>query len=111
MKGDARYASPEMVNNLYYGLRHDVWGLGILTYFLFCGNFPYDGETDEEISEKIKNEEPDWEIFYKRHLNPKIISFMQGMLIKEPGKRFTIKQAMASPIFEYLEKATHQVVL
>jgi serine/threonine protein kinase len=98
-----------MVNNLYYGLRHDVWGLGILAYFLFSGIFPFDGETDDEIASKIRDNEPDWEIFYQKQLNPKIIQLMQGMLVKEPGKRFTIKQAMASPVFKYLERATHQV--
>ena len=100
-----------MVNNQYYGLRHDVWGLGILSYFLFSGTFPFDGETDEDISNKIKNDEPNWEIFYKKQLSPKIIQLMQGMLVKEPGKRFTIKQAMASSVFKYLEKATIQVNL
>ena len=102
--GDPRYASPEMIEEKYYGLRHDVWGLGVLAFFLFAGKFPFDGETDMEICEDILKNEPDWETLIKRKVDPKIIKLIKGMLIKKAGSRFTIRQAMGSKVFKYLEQ-------
>lgn len=95
--------------NKYYGLRHDVWGLGILSYFLFSGRFPFDEDTDEDNIKRILNKEPDWGMLEKKKLDKRIIDLVKGMLIKEPGKRLTIRQIMASKLFEFVEKTDSKV--
>jgi calcium-dependent protein kinase len=104
VSGDPRYASPEMINNLYYGLRHDVWGLGVLAYFLFAGEFPFDGETTADICDMIISEEPNWDALKLRRVDSKIILLIKGMLIKDPSKRMTIRQVMSHELFQFLEK-------
>ena len=98
-----------MVRNEYYGLRHDVWGLGILTYFLFSGRFPFDEDTDEDNIKRILNKEPDWGLLRKKKLDPRIIELIKTMLIKEPGKRATIRQIMSNKLFEFVEKTEPKV--
>ena len=104
LRGNPMYASPEMINNKYYGLRHDVWGLGIISFFLFAGVFPFEGSNSAEICKKILYDEPDWDILYKRNVDPKIIELIQFMLLKDPNKRATIRQVMNNKIFSIFHK-------
>ena len=93
-----------MLNDQYYGLRHDVWGMGILAFFLFSGKFPFDGKTEVEICEKVKNKDPNWEIMRDRRIDSKVILLVRGMLEKDKNKRLTIKQVMADRLFRFLRE-------
>ena len=108
-KGDAHYASPEMINNKYYGLRHDVWGLGIISYFLFAGQFPWDGENDLEICDAIIKEDLNIELLKDRKVDSKIIDCINGMLLKDPSKRLTIRQVMSHKMFETFHRKEKEV--
>ena len=98
-----------MINYKYYGLRHDVWGLGIITYFLFAGEFPWDGETDVDICESIIKDDLNLDIMKKRKVDSKIIDCIHGMLLKDPSKRLTIKQVMAHKAFVSFHKEEAKV--
>jgi serine/threonine protein kinase len=87
----------------YYGLRHDVWGLGILCYVLFAGKFPFTGDDIHEICESVLNDEPDFNILKDRGVDTKIVLMIQEMLIKDPSKRSTIREVMANKIFSILK--------
>ena len=93
-----------MIENKYYGLRHDVWGLGVVAFFLFAGFFPFDGEDDHEICDKVLNVEPNWKPLYKRKVDLKIIELLKSMLTKNPSLRITIRKAMDSKVFKILDK-------
>lgn len=97
-----------MVKDQYYGLRHDVWGLGILSFFLFSGRFPFDEDSDEENKRKILEKEPDWALLEERQLDPRIVRLVQGMLIKDPARRLTIRQVMGNRLFEFVEQEQAQ---
>ena len=92
-----------MILQQYYGLRHDVWGLGILCYVLFAGKFPFDGENVPEVCQKILNEDPHFEILRDKRVDTKIVNLIKGMLIKDPSERSTIRQVMSHKIFKILE--------
>ena len=98
-----------MVKDQYYGLRHDVWGLGILSFFLFSGRFPFDEDSDEDNKKKILETEPNWKLLERRKLDSRILGLVQGMLIKDPNKRLTIRQVMSNPLFEFMEKTEPKV--
>lgn len=98
-----------MINYKYYGLRHDVWGLGVLTYFLFAGKFPWDGENDIEICEAIIKNDLDLDCLRKRKVDSKIIDCIHGMLLKDPSKRLTIRQAMNHNMFKAFHKEEQKV--
>lgn len=98
-----------MINYKYYGLRHDVWGLGIITYFLFAGEFPWDGETDVDICESIIKDDLNLDLMKKRKIDSKIIDCIHGMLLKDPSKRLTIRQVMAHKAFLSFHKEEAKV--
>ena len=46
--------APEIVNNIPYDYRIDIWALGILFYELLHGYAPFRGKEYQEISTNIK---------------------------------------------------------
>ena len=51
--GTSLYCSPEVVDDLYDELC-DEWSCGVLMYILLSGEAPFQGETEEEIFQRIK---------------------------------------------------------
>ena len=105
-----RYASPEMIKMKYYGLRHDVWGLGVLAYFLFCGEFPFKGNNELDLHDSILKDEPDWSLFKKKEIGPTIVMLIKKMLLKDPNDRATIRQIINSKVLlKFKEKEAQYV--
>lgn len=106
-----RYASPEMFNNKYYGLRHDVWGLGILSFMILANEFPFDGKNEIEIKDQVLNKEPNWSLLEDKKISQPIIFLIQKMLIKDPSKRATIKQVINSKLLQGFKKKEYRSVI
>ena len=65
----------------------DVWAAGVIAFYLFSGgNYPFDGETQEELCHEIVNSEPDWDSL-DESTSPLVKKFIQACLIKEPARR------------------------
>lgn len=47
------YISPEMIKG-HYDLRTDIWSLGVITYMMLKGTFPFKGGSQTQIFEAIK---------------------------------------------------------
>jgi calcium-dependent protein kinase len=35
--------APEILSSMKYDKQADIWSLGVLLYYLFCGDFPFKG--------------------------------------------------------------------
>lgn len=46
--------SPEMILKKPYNHKIDIWGLGILFYEMIEGKAPFEGQTQEQVFEKMK---------------------------------------------------------
>lgn len=49
----AQYMAPEMYANIGYGTSVDIWAVGLVAYFVLCGDLAFDGEDAEEVREAI----------------------------------------------------------
>ncbi|CAB9504884.1 MAP kinase-activated protein kinase 2 (Fragment) [Seminavis robusta] len=54
--------SPEVLSH-NYGQKADVFACGVILYLVLCNTFPFDGETEEEIHERIQEGDIDFGIF------------------------------------------------
>ena len=56
--GTPAYMSPEQARGKPIDHRTDVWALAVIAYHLLTGEFPFDGETGEELFARICRVEP-----------------------------------------------------
>lgn len=56
--GTPYYLPPEVINREKYGSACDIWSLGVMTYVLICGEYPYNAKTQEELFDKIACKDP-----------------------------------------------------
>jgi calcium-dependent protein kinase len=52
--GTTNYLAPEILKS-EYNEKCDIWSAGVILYTLLAGKYPYDGNSETEIIEKIRN--------------------------------------------------------
>lgn len=58
--GTANYFAPEIVKKIGYSYEVDVWCVGVMMYFLLVGKAPFDGETIDDLFDKIEDCDYQW---------------------------------------------------
>ncbi|WRT65601.1 uncharacterized protein IL334_002546 [Kwoniella shivajii] len=97
--GTLDYSSPEKAADMPYDPKaNDVWAMAILAFKLLGYPHPYAFNDPEEISSLVKKRivegGPVYQ-FSKRALRPGgIAELLMGMLERDPGRRWTISQAL-----------------
>ncbi|XP_074651210.1 uncharacterized protein LOC141905968 isoform X2 [Tubulanus polymorphus] len=102
--GSPAYAAPELLGNKKYGPQVDVWSIGVNMYAMLTGNLPFTVHpfNIKQLHNKM--------IHGDMNPLPELVSkdckdFVTKLLIPEPEKRMTLKQAMHHPwITEGLNK-------
>ena len=115
--GTLSYVAPEVLREIPYDKKVDIWSLGITTYFLLCGFLPFDDRfSDREIARKTMHEPvpyPD-EIF--KYISNEAKDFIDKTLKKNPFERPNIENVLEhkwfskcskSPIIRQLTKDKH----
>lgn len=91
--GTLLYCSPEVLNN-QYDEKCDVWSCGVIMYLLLSGRYPFDGQTEDQITTSILNKKFDFK--------PKmfeLVSYQAKDLIKkcltfDHQQRISVKDAL-----------------
>jgi serine/threonine protein kinase len=55
--GSPFYMAPEIVDGKRYRFEVDIWSIGVIAYYLLCGQPPFDGRTKNQLSNAIKSAE------------------------------------------------------
>jgi calcium-dependent protein kinase len=76
-------------------------------YILLCGYPPFNGNTNEEIYNSIKNSQPyfhgeDW-----KDITPEAIDLLQNMLNKKPNKRLSAEKCINHKWFKLLDQSNN----
>ena len=94
--GTPYYMAPELVKGKY-DQSCDIWSVGIVAYILLCGYPPFNGETDLDIFETIKQADFNFPSRAWKHVSPEAKDFIKCLLRKDPRKRFTAEEALKHP--------------
>jgi serine/threonine protein kinase len=88
-------SSPEVLNIESISKKSDIWSLGTLIYYMYFKEYPFNGETDEDILNEIESNKKLKEIEDK-DLN----DLVSKMLIKEERKRISWKDYFNHSFFK-----------
>mmetsp|Transcript_26913 Transcript_26913/g.53003 ORF Transcript_26913/g.53003 Transcript_26913/m.53003 type:complete len:725 (-) Transcript_26913:148-2322(-) len=81
--GTPQYLAPEVISNRGYSFAVDWWALGAMCYELLTRKPPFRNNSQKRLYELILEAPVD----YPSHLSPTAISFIGGLLTKDPSKR------------------------
>ena len=98
--GTTYYCSPEVVEDKY-GLECDEWSCGVMMYILLSGYPPFNGETEEEVFERICKDKVDLNIPELKHVSKYCKDLISKLLEKDPKKRIKASEALEHDFFKH----------
>ena len=102
--GTLYYAAPELIENLPYNLEVDIWSLGVIIYYIFTGRYPFTGKNEDEIEEKILEENVEFKDGEWESISDKAKDLIKRCLEKNPEERINIKKFICHPWFNILNR-------
>jgi len=87
------YVAPQVLDESYNQLS-DVWSCGVIMYILLCGDPPFSGENDAAVLEAVMRAHLDFDPHDWGPISPEAKQLVIHMVEKDPGRRFSAKQAM-----------------
>ncbi|KAJ1866802.1 hypothetical protein LPJ78_001537 [Coemansia sp. RSA 989] len=92
--GYLRFMAPELAQGLpYKGDKVDIWALGVILYYMLCGDAPFAGKTNEDVVEQISNKE----ISLPLYLTEEAVDIVKQMLSRDPRDRIEIDELLDHP--------------
>ena len=96
--GTPGYVAPEILKDLHYDSKADIFGAGVILYLLLTGCTPFFGEDTSEIVEKNQSAVVCWDFTeLKLHISASAVELMKLMMHPDPKLRPTATEAIAHP--------------
>ncbi len=96
--GTALYMAPEVLDKDYSNAC-DTWSLGVILYIMISGLLPFEGTTDADIEDSIKNIRYDFDDDVWKDSSDEVRDLISKMLTYEKD-RITPKEALKHPWLE-----------
>ena len=106
--GTPYYVAPEVLKG-NYDQKCDIWSIGAMTYLLLCGKPPFNGNSDQEIFDKILYSEVKFDLPLWNNVSNNAKSFVKLCLEKNRAKRPSAIKALDHPWFTNVLNATHRL--
>jgi len=90
--GSPEYVAPEVLECKPYDKACDLWSVGVITYVLLTGCFPFWDKNNAVLYEKIRRVEYGWPS--GSEISPEAKDLIRHLIEKNPEKRFTAEQAL-----------------
>ena len=94
--------APEIMMNMPYDDKSDLWSVGIMMYQLYYKEIPYDGMTEMEILNKIKANTP-----YKQPEDNNFRDLLNKIFVMNPQNRINWNDYFNHPFFTGKELQTN----
>lgn len=93
IKGTPLYMAPELIDEQPYDYTADLWSLGCIIYEMLMGTPPFSTNSILHLIRLITYEQIQWPTFHSENC----ISFLKGLLQKNPSKRITWDEILNHP--------------
>ncbi|KAJ8972821.1 hypothetical protein NQ317_008738 [Molorchus minor] len=94
--GTPYWMSPEVISRLPYGPEVDIWSLGIMVIEMVDGEPPFFNEPPLQAMRRIR-EMPPPKLKNAHRVSPLLQSFLDKMLVTDPGQRATAQELLSHP--------------
>ena len=95
--GTPGYVSPEIVMNVHYSSKTDLWSLGVITYILLCGFPPFYSESTHQLYQQIKTGDYSFPSPYWTDISSSAKDLIRHLLCVDPLKRYSATDVLKHP--------------
>ncbi|KAL8612917.1 hypothetical protein ACOMHN_034994 [Nucella lapillus] len=97
--GTPTYVAPEVIAEIGYGVKADIWSAGVIIYILLCGFPPFASPTDnqDELFDLIMQGQVDFPSPFWDHVSDTAKELILGMLEVDPQNRLSAVDALQHP--------------
>ena len=78
--------APEVLEGSPYGMKADIWSIGVVFYQLLTGKYPYLGANFKDLLRKIKTTPVDYSVM---RISPIATDFIKKCLMVKPEQRIS----------------------
>jgi len=97
--GTPFFVAPEILMRTPYDQQADMWSVGVIIYLLLSGNLPFMGRSQRELFRAIVIGKYEFDDDVWDSTSEHAKALIQGLLVTDPAKRLTAKQALGSRWF------------
>ena len=98
--GTLNYMPPEVIKKIPYNKEVDIWSMGVILHCLLCGSFPFHSKDENELAEKILNEELEFNKYYWDNRSKNGKDLIKSCLDKSGDNRINIDNFINHPLFK-----------
>ena len=95
--GTPGYVAPEVLNQAGYDTHADLWSVGVIIYIMICGFPPFYSDDSDELFALIQEAQYEFISPYWDDVGPVVKDLISKLLIIDPSKRLTAKEALQHP--------------
>ena len=96
--GTLVYCSPEVLLG-NYNKSCDIWSCGVIMYYLLSGHFPFEGVTEEQITNKIMEAKFEFDAKHFKNISEEAKDLISKCLKYHPNERISIHQVLNHKFF------------
>eukprot|EP00347_Sterkiella_histriomuscorum_P010214 403377164 len=100
--GSPYYIAPEVLKK-DYSQSCDIWSIGILLYFLISKQFPFMGQTNDDVINQILNNKLKFQGEIWKTVSIEAKDLISRMLIKNPINRISISDALNNSFIQQIK--------
>lgn len=94
--GTVAFMAPEILQQQNYGKPVDMWAIGVMTFYMMAGEYPFTGATTEAVRRAICKGRCSFSTG-RLALFPLLRDFLGRLLVRNPHKRMTAREALKHP--------------
>ncbi|XP_071023010.1 serine/threonine-protein kinase DCLK1-like [Oncorhynchus clarkii lewisi] len=97
--GTPTYVAPEIIAETGYGLKVDIWAVGVIAYILLCGFPPFRGSSDDQevLFDQILMRPLEFPLLYWDNVSETAKELIRSMLQVEVDQRYTAVEVLEHP--------------